>query len=120
MNEKTIKRLQALPRVSIENGITYYIIPQEEYEKLKDKEQEIEEIKKYLGISSKTIMQRLQELQEFKDKLKISEYNYKQALDEIVETAKEIADTKEWVNCTYNALKAKQILDIINKAKDGE
>ena len=35
MNEKTIKRLQALPRVSIENGITYYIIPQEEYEKLK-------------------------------------------------------------------------------------
>ena len=45
MNEKTIKRLQALPRVLIENGITYYIIPQEEYEKLKDKEQEIEEIK---------------------------------------------------------------------------
>ena len=45
MNEKTIKRLQALPRVLIENGIIYYIIPQEEYEKLKDKEQEIEEIK---------------------------------------------------------------------------
>ena len=45
MNEKTIKRLQALPRVSIENGITYYIIPQEEYEKLKDKEQECEKFK---------------------------------------------------------------------------
>ena len=28
MNEKTIKRLQELPRVLIENGITYYIIPQ--------------------------------------------------------------------------------------------
>ena len=41
MNEKTIKRLQALPRVLIENGITYYIIPQEEYEKLKDKKQEV-------------------------------------------------------------------------------
>lgn len=48
MNEKTIKRLQALPRVLIENGITYYIIPQEEYEKLKDKEQECERLKWYL------------------------------------------------------------------------
>ena len=45
MNEKTIKRLQALPRVSIKNGITYYIIPQEEYEKLKAKEQECEKLK---------------------------------------------------------------------------
>ena len=45
MNEKTIKRLQALPRVSVENGITYYIIPQEEYEKLKDKEQEVKKAK---------------------------------------------------------------------------
>ena len=45
MNEKTIKRLLALPRVSIENGITYYIIPQEEYEKLKDKEQEVKKAK---------------------------------------------------------------------------
>ena len=40
------------------------------------------------------------------------------AFDEIVEIAKEIADTKEWVNCTYNALKAEQILDIINKARE--
>ena len=45
MNEKTIKRLQELPRVLIENGITYYIIPQEEYEKLKDKEQEVKKAK---------------------------------------------------------------------------
>ena len=49
MNEKTIRQLQTLPRVSIENGITYYIIPQEEYEKLKDKEQECEELKKNLN-----------------------------------------------------------------------
>jgi hypothetical protein len=45
MNEKTIKRLQELPRVSIENGITYYIIPQEEYEKLQAKEQEVKKVK---------------------------------------------------------------------------
>ena len=38
-------------------------------EKIKAKEQEIEEIKKYLGISNKTIMQRLEELQEYRDKL---------------------------------------------------
>lgn len=37
--------------------------------------QEIEEIKKYLGISSKTIMQRLEELQERRDEL--SEENEK-------------------------------------------
>lgn len=41
------------------------------------------EIKKYLSISDKTIIQRLEELQEFKDKLKISEDKCKQALDEI-------------------------------------
>lgn len=39
------------------------------------------------------------------------------ALDEIKKLAKEIADTKEWVNCTYNSVRAEQILDIINKAK---
>lgn len=47
----------------------------EELEKLK---QEKAEIKKYLGISDKSIMQRLEELQEFKDELKISEDRYKQ------------------------------------------
>ena len=40
--------MQALPRVSIENGITYYIIPQEEYEKLQAKEQECEKLKEEL------------------------------------------------------------------------
>ena len=48
MDKKTIRQLQALPRVLIENRITYYIIPQEEYEKLKDKEQECERLKWYL------------------------------------------------------------------------
>lgn len=57
---------------------------------LKAKEQECKElkkekaeIKKYLGISYKTIIQRLKELQERKDELSAREYNYKQALDEI-------------------------------------
>ena len=45
MNEKTIKRLQALPRVSIENGITYYIIPQEEYENSKPKSKKLKKQK---------------------------------------------------------------------------
>ena len=49
----------------------------------------------------------------FKDKLK-----YKQALDEIEEIAQDIVNTKEWINCSYNALKAESILDIINKAKE--
>lgn len=49
---------------------------------------------------------------------KISE-KYKRVLDEIEKFAQDIANTKEWINCTYNALKAESILDIINKAKEG-
>lgn len=49
---------------------------------------------------------------------KISE-KYKQVLDEIEKFAQDIAETKGWINCTYNALKAESILDIINKAKEG-
>ena len=74
--------------------------------------QEKAEIKKYLGISSKTIMQRLEELQEFKDKLKITEYNYKQALDEIEEFCMVYSDNRDTYETIY-----KHILNIINKAK---
>lgn len=85
---------------------------------LQSKEQECEEfkkekaeIKKYLGISDKTIIQRLEELQEFKDELKISEYNYKQALDEIEKfMIYEFSGQNQWVK--------KNVLDIINKAKE--
>lgn len=48
---------------------------------------------------------------------KISE-KYKRVLDEIEKFAQDIANTKEWINCTYNALKAESILVIINKAKE--
>lgn len=81
------------------------------YKQLKRLEQEKAEIKKYLGISDKTIIQRLEELQEFKDKLKISEYNYKQALDEIekyLDAQQKYFDGEDYHN----------LLDIINKAKE--
>ena len=87
-------------------------------DKLQAKDQECEklikeksEIKKYLGISDKTIIQRLEELQEFKDELKISEYNYKQALDEIEEFCIVYSNNHDAYETVY-----KHILDIINKA----
>ena len=43
---------------------------------------------------------------------------YKQALDEIEKFAQDIVNTKEWINCSYNALKAELILDIINEVKE--
>ena len=102
-------------------------IMNEEILKLKLKQQECEElikekaeIKKYLGISDKTIIQRLEELQEFKDKLKISEYNYKQALDEIEKIVKQTCSQR----CTNGCSRIKKhcgyghILNIINKAKE--
>ena len=103
-----------------------YRIANELQEQLKRKEQECEElrkekaeIKKYLGISDKTIIQRLEELQEFKDKLKISEYNYKQALDEIEEIAKHnnFLVRDPFCGPGYRDLSG-QILSIINKAKE--
>lgn len=81
----------------------------EELEKLK---QEKAEIKKYLGISDKSIMQRLEELQEFKDELKISEDRYKQVLNEIekyLDAQQKYFDGEDYHN----------LLDIINKAKEG-
>ena len=92
--------------------------------KLQAKEQECEklikeksEIKKYLGISDKTIIQRLEELQEFKDELKISEYNYKQALDDI-EKYCTYMNTFNECNKTNMGLKVDVVLDLINKAKE--
>lgn len=84
---------------------------------LEQKEQECEElkkekaeIKKYLGISSKTIMQRLEELQEFKDELSISEYKYKQALDDI----KYACESECIEGNTGYVVDTSIILDIIN------
>ena len=107
MNEKTIKQLQALPRVSIENGITYYIIPQEEYEKLKDKEQECEEL--------------TSQRDKFEFGNNILEHernNYKHALDEIEYYINNQGINNKW-NMRIQRFRM-GILDIINKAKDGE
>ena len=92
------------------------------YKQLKRKEQECEElkkekaeIKKYLGISSKTIMQRLEELQERKDKLSVQEYNYKQTLDEIEKIVSADYYDDSWGTL---AIKIDSIKEIINKAKE--
>lgn len=95
------------------------------YKQLKRKEQECEElikekaeIKKYLGISDKTIIQRLEELQEFKDKLKISEYNYKQALDEIDSIADSNLCDDDCDVCPDDCLCDWRVVkDIINKVR---
>lgn len=60
---------------------------QKEIDKLKS---EKEEIKKYLGISSKTIMERLEELQEFRDNDKDKLYQAEQTLIEIKEIAENV------------------------------
>lgn len=108
------------------NYLDLYLVSQlRRYTKAKEQEcekliKEKAEIKKYLGISDKAIIQRLEELQEFKDKLKISEYNYKQALDEIEKIVKQTCSRR----CTNDCLGTRkhcgygQILDIINKAKE--
>lgn len=69
------------------------------------------EIKKYLGISSKTILERLEELQERRDELSEKNLSYEQALEEIEEVWAKDEDGD------YDFVKW-QILDIINKAKD--
>lgn len=152
MKEKTIKQLQILPRVSIENGITYYIIPQEEYEKLQDKEQEVERLKdkiNHMGedirifekainnlgrevvelknqnemLSKNNAVQQWYDMYNMKDKecfnalLKLGKYQ--QALDEI-EKYCTYMNTFNKYNKTNKGLDIDEVLDIINKAKDGE
>lgn len=43
---------------------------------------------------------------------------YHQTLQEIKAIAEEIADTGNWLNCGYNASRAKKILDLITKAEE--
>lgn len=71
-------------KMLLEGKNNQYNLAKQKYEELKN---EKAEIMKYLGISSKTIMQRLEELQEYKDEMKVREDNYKQTLDEIEEIA---------------------------------
>lgn len=110
--------------LKLENQEGYEIVAELKHE-CEELKKEKAEIKKYLGISYKTIMQRLEELTEYKLKrqleyIKIQEENdrYRKALQEIEEYAKENDDMlqgyhHEWAN-------NKQILEIINKAKGEE
>lgn len=90
---------------------------------------EKEEIKKYLGISSKTIMERLEELQQFRDNDKYKLYQAEQTFAEIKETAEKVyndcnncyrdTDTNyevDCIDCTLGgkAKLAEQILQLIN------
>ena len=148
MNEKTIKRLQALPRVLIENGITYYIIPQEEYEKLKDKEQEVKKAKDKIDYMKEYIQtveharndlkreleQKEQECERLKKTKKAteeaSELFVKNAdeiarllenkLDQFKQTLDEIEEFCIVYSSNHDAYETvyKHILEIINKAKE--
>ncbi len=71
-------------KMLLEGKNNQYNWAMQKYEELKN---EKAEIKKYLGISSKTIMQRLEELQERKEEASDREYRYKQTLDEIEQIA---------------------------------
>ena len=75
-------------------GDKEYVYEMDKMCQSKYKFSEKEEIKKYLGISSKTIMERLEELQEFRDNDKYRLYQAEQTLTEI----KEIAEEKSNVN----------------------
>lgn len=76
---------------------------------------EKEEIKKYLGISSKTIMERLEELQEFRDNDKYKLYQAEQTLAEIKEIANR--NYSEVITENWQSLLAKQILQKISECE---
>ena len=90
------------------------------------------EIKKYFGIDSKTILERLEELQERRDELSEKNISYEQALDSIVATIKDLEnenivtfpDFSLKENCKIIMGQCNKgyvdILNIINKAKDGQ
>ena len=77
---------------------------------------EKEEIKKYLGISSKTIMERLEELQEFRDNDKYKLYQAEQTLAEI----KEIAQYDVYTTRTDLCLKLNWIKKKISECEVGK
>ena len=71
---------------------------------LKRKEKEIKEIKKYLGISDKTIIQHLEELQERRDELSEENEKLKEELDKYLNQEEEIEKTKEQLAKLQKAL----------------
>lgn len=96
-------------------------IPNCYYKQLQRKDQECEElkkeqleIKKYLGISHKSILERLEELQERRDELSDKNLSYEQALNEIYLIIDEIKEQYDILEIS----ELEQIKDIITKAKE--
>lgn len=75
------------------------------------------EIKKYLGISEKTIMQRLEELTERKIEMQISDYSKEQELSRYRKALEEIENFMNYEFSGQNEWVKTSILDIINNAK---
>ena len=100
------------------------------YKKLKRKEQECKElkeeqaeIKKYLGISHKTILERLEELTEFRDRDGEEIFQLKEQLDQLKAENKELKQYKTLYEKTRNLWnKARmnnyELLDEIKDLKD--
>ena len=118
--ESLNKRASSLEEIADNLQQRNHHLTQECEELIKEKA----EIKKYLGISDKTIMQRLEELTEYKLKrqleyIKIQEENdrYRKALEEIEKEIRDFqCDNCEDYHC--ETCDMKDILVIINKAKE--
>ena len=94
------------------------------FKQLARKTQECEElkaekevIKKYLGISDKSIMQRLEELTEYKLKRQLKYIKIEEERDRYLKALEEIQDFRK-KHCDFWC-EGNRILDIISKAKDG-
>ena len=115
--------------LTLDGEIITVQITQQQFEEYNQCKTEKEEIKKYLGISSKTIMERLEELQEFRDNDKYKLYQAEQKLERIRELltniteaglceAKECGcgDNKECLECTLNEIK--DVIKIIDEVEN--
>lgn len=83
-----------------------------EYKELKKEQLEI---KKYLGISHKSILERLEELEERRDELLGKNLSYKQALDKIEDLVCNLS-----IDCVDDENMQKEIVSIIDSVNGGE
>ncbi len=112
--EKYKKLAADFKDVNKQLGYKYLTIKQE-CEELKA---EKEVIKKYLGISDKSIMQRLEELTEYKLKRQLKYIKIEEERDRYLKALEEIEDFRK-KHCDFWC-ESNRILDIINKAKGEE
>lgn len=97
----------------IEDKPTYKELFKHKEKECEELKKEQLEIKKYLGISHKSILERLEELQERREELSEKNIFYEQALDEIKYQTTELYIGVENKDRPY----CEKILNIINKAK---